>query len=105
MNAKDNEAFWNALDPVPSDLQYDYKATEEWKVAGKYHVVFMGMLGFRILTVQNEKSAEGTLLWIQEHARKGGLVIPGYTRNASEYDFQVRTYQSLEELTAAIRSC
>lgn len=111
LTKEENQEFWTALDPIPWERAAGHahprgrEAEEEWRREGTFLVVFFGMLSYRVLTEhKDEAAAEETLAWIQKWAKRGGLVIPSFTRDAVPHDFQVRTQQSLDELTKAILS-
>ena len=68
-----------------------------------YKVVFFGMLGYKVLS--EHESQSDAFAELQNHrrlARAGRYAVAGYTRDAHEHDFDVRTQDDLDALTKAI---
>lgn len=70
-----------------------------------YKVVFFGMLGYKIMAeFALEETARQELEWYKDKCRQQqSFEVKGYTRNASEHDFDVRTQDDLDSLTRAIQ--
>lgn len=85
---------------------------QQWRDDGKFLVTFFGMLGYEIVAVcdTEEEATEVCTLW-QICATLGslakgnadlGMRVPGWTRHAYPWDFDVRTQDDLDSLTRAI---
>lgn len=102
LSAQKNKELAAAMLPLAHPTE-EREREEHWREEGTYLVVCFGMLSYRVVSEHaNEKSANGSLKWWQDRARKGGMEVLPLSRNVSPHDFQVRTQESLDELTRAI---
>lgn len=77
-------------------------------------VVYLGMLGYKIMAVADTlEEAEEYLLTLKVACRsnaklglydKGRFTLPGWTKDPSEHDFDIRTQAQLDALVEAIKS-
>jgi len=83
---------------------YDTAAREAIAEAmSEYKVVFFGIYGYRIMSAHaTREEAEAVAERHKELARTSKYAVSGYTREASEHDFDVRTQEDLDNLTRAI---
>lgn len=73
-------------------------------MTGEYKVVFFGILDYKVLSShRTEAVALRELAKHQARARAGGYAVAGFTRNAVEHDFDVRTQDDLDALVRAIQ--
>jgi hypothetical protein len=103
ISAQKNKELAEAMLPSIASSSKDREREQRWRDEGTYLVVCFGMLSYRVVSEHsNEKAANGSLKWWQNHAKEGGLHVLPLSRNVDAHDFQVRTQQSLDELTKAI---